>query len=64
VVAATGGWTSLSFLLYWRRLEEILPNSTALAYKKSDLDFLSSIFEQFRNRRHIPKHFLDEINSL
>jgi len=25
IVAATGGWTSLAFLLYWRRMEEILP---------------------------------------
>ena len=24
VVAATGGWTSLAFLLYWRRMEEII----------------------------------------
>src|ERR1700735_795479 len=45
VVAATGGWTSLSFLLYWRRLKEILPKSTANAYKSSDLDYLFTTFE-------------------
>jgi hypothetical protein len=66
VVAATGGWTSLSFLLYWRRLEEILPNSTSRAYNKSDVNFLSSTFEKFRTRCDIPRNFLDsdDINSL
>jgi hypothetical protein len=29
VVAAMGGWSSLTFLLYWRHLKEILPMSTA-----------------------------------
>ena len=29
IIAATGGWTSLAFLLYWRRMEEILPMSTS-----------------------------------
>jgi hypothetical protein len=61
VVAATGGWT---FLLYWRRLEEILPNSTARAYNKADMNFLSSIFDNFRRNCNIPKNFLDEIKSL
>jgi len=28
IVATTGGWTSLAFLLYWRHMEEILPMST------------------------------------
>ena len=31
IVAATGGWTLLAFLLYWRRMEEILPMSTLRA---------------------------------
>jgi hypothetical protein len=63
VVAATGGCTSLSFLLYWRCLEEILPNSTALAYKKTDLDFLASTSEIFRTRCNIPTNFVDRLNS-
>lgn len=50
VVAATGGWTSLSFLLYWRRLEHILPKSTSQAYNSSDLNFLFTAFEKFRMR--------------
>ena len=48
IVAATGGWTSLAFLLYWRRMEEILPMSTSKAYKRSHITELASIFEEFR----------------
>ena len=48
IVAATGGWTSLAFLLYWRRMEEILPMSTSRAYQRSHIDDLAKIFEKFR----------------
>ena len=54
VVAATGGWTSLSFLLYWRRIEEIIPLSTSNSYNSSQITSLASIFEQFRVRNNIP----------
>jgi len=54
IVAATGGWTSLAFLLYWRRMEEILPMSTSKAYNKAHFDNLASIFEQFRIAHKIP----------
>jgi hypothetical protein len=54
IVAATGGWTSLAFLLYWRRMEEILPMSTSKAYNKSHIDSLTTIFEQFRIKNKIP----------
>jgi len=54
VVAAIGGWTSLAFLLYWRRMEEILPMCTSKAYKKSHLDKLVEIFEDFRISQKIP----------
>lgn len=37
VVAATGGWTSLAFLRYWRRVEEIIPLCTSSAYSAADL---------------------------
>jgi hypothetical protein len=43
IVAATGGWTSLAFLLYWRRMEEILPMSTSRAYQKSQITDLAKI---------------------
>jgi len=54
IVAATGGWTSLAFLLYWHRMEEILPMSTSKAYNKFHLDSLAAIFEQFRINNKIP----------
>jgi hypothetical protein len=54
IVAATGGWTSLAFLLYWRCMEEILPMSTSKAYNKAHIDSLASIFEQFRIQCKIP----------
>ena len=54
IVAATGGWTSLAFLLYWRRMEEILPMNTSKAYNKSHIDSLAAIFEQFRITNKIP----------
>jgi hypothetical protein len=47
VVAATGGWTSLSFLLYWRRLEDIIPSWTSLAYSHPQLDHVSSTMRTF-----------------
>ena len=58
IVAATGGWTSLAFLLYWRRMEEILPMSTSKAYKKAHFDELATIFENFRINNRIPEALL------
>ena len=58
IVAATGGWTSLAFLLYWRRMEEILPMSTSRAYQRSHVDALAKIFEKFRVDNHIPSNFV------
>ena len=54
IVAVTGGWTSLAFLLYWRKMEEILPMSTSKAYRRSHIDALAKIFENFRVDNHIP----------
>jgi hypothetical protein len=59
IVAATGGWTSLAFLLYWRRMEEILPMSTSKAYQKSQITDLAKILEDFRQRNRIPAQLLD-----
>lgn len=47
VVAATGGWTSLAFLLYWHRVEQIIPLSTSLAYSRSQLDAVSAAMHSF-----------------
>jgi hypothetical protein len=67
IVAATGGWTSLAFLLYWRRMEEILPMSTSRAYQTSHIQALAKIFEKFRVDNHIPSNLLsshDHIDDL
>jgi hypothetical protein len=67
IVAATGGWTSLAFLLYWRRMEEILPMSTSKAYQRSHIDDLAKIFEKFRAEHHIPSNFIassDRVDDL
>jgi len=60
IVTATGGWTSLTFLLYWHQMDEILPMSTSKAYNQADLDRLASIFEQFRISHKIPSSLLDK----
>lgn len=67
VVAATGSWTSLAFLLYWRRMEEIIPMCTSKAYRRSHIDELAKIFEQFHINNHIPLNFvtyLDRVDDL
>jgi hypothetical protein len=62
IVAATGGWTSLAFLLYWRRMEEILPMSISKAYKKSHVDELAKIFEEFRSGQRISQTLLNDLS--
>src|SRR5271155_3136823 len=64
IVAATGGWTSLAFLLYWRRMEEILPMSTSRAYQRSHVEALAKIFEQFRIHHHIPASLLPSSDTV
>ncbi|EKM74720.1 hypothetical protein AGABI1DRAFT_132977 [Agaricus bisporus var. burnettii JB137-S8] len=49
VVAATGGWTSMAFLLYWRRMEDIISINTSSAYSYSQIDQLSSTMTSFRS---------------
>lgn len=59
-VAATGSWTSLAFLLYWRRMEQIIPLHTSHAYAKfARFNSLSPSFEDFHIQNHI---LLAEIN--
>ncbi|KAJ3537651.1 hypothetical protein NMY22_g5509 [Coprinellus aureogranulatus] len=58
VVAATGGWSSLAFLLYWRRVEEVIPMCTSKAYNAQHITDLEKIFEAFRESNNIPKTFL------
>ena len=63
IVAATGGWTSLAFLLYWRCMDEILPMCTSKAYNQAHLDRLSSIFEDLCIPHKIPSPLLDSSPS-
>ena len=64
VIAATGSWTSLAFLLYWHRMEEVLPMSTSKAYKKVHIDDLAAIFEQFHIHNKIPSDLIDASDGL
>lgn len=53
VVAAAGGWTSLAFLRYWRRMSDIVFASTSQAYSRNALNSISSAIESFRISEHI-----------
>ncbi|KAJ3756352.1 hypothetical protein EV360DRAFT_48092, partial [Lentinula raphanica] len=64
VVAATGGWTSLAFLLYWRRLEHLLPLHIAQAYDKRKLEDIHQLMERYRETNKIPKAYLDIEDSV
>lgn len=59
IVVATGGWTSLAFLLYWCCMEEILLMSTSWAYNKAHINKLAEIFEQFRVANNIPHNLIN-----
>ena len=54
VVAAIGCWKSLAFLLYWRKIEEILPKAVSKSYVKTCIAEVSADFERFRVANHIP----------
>jgi hypothetical protein len=47
-VAALGGWTSLVFLLYWRKIEHIIPMNIGKAHDKNKIDEVAKAFEDFR----------------
>lgn len=59
IVAATGGWTLLAFLLYWHQMEEILPMSTSQAYNKAHINKLAEIFKQFCVANNIPHDLIN-----
>ncbi len=64
VVAAIGGWSSLAFLLYWRKVDEILPLCTAKAYRKQDFDELAKMLESFRVRHNIDPRLLQDYSQI
>jgi hypothetical protein len=61
VVARQGGWTSLAFLIYWRRLEQILPMHITDAYKKKRLHELTLKMDSFRIRNNISNASVSEL---
>ncbi|KAE9405309.1 hypothetical protein BT96DRAFT_784426, partial [Gymnopus androsaceus JB14] len=54
VVAAVGGWTSLAFLIYWRRFEDILPVHILKAYDSSQISRLKTSIDDFQKTHKIP----------
>jgi hypothetical protein len=48
IITALGGWTSLAFLLYWRKIEHIIPMNVGKAYNKDKIDEVAKAFEDFR----------------
>jgi hypothetical protein len=63
VIARLRGWTSLAFLLYWRKIEQILPMLINNAYKKKRLLDLAAEMETFHIQNHIANHTLIDHNS-
>lgn len=53
-VAKLGRWKSLSFLLYWRKLQELIPSMINSSYDDSRLRSVELEFERFRISNHIP----------
>lgn len=47
IVAATGGWTSMAFTLYWTRVESIIPAFTARAYAAKDMERAGCFVKKF-----------------
>ena len=58
IVATTGGWTSLTFLLYWCRMEEILPILPPKLTRSHKLPIWPT-FSRISDRNKIPAQFLD-----
>ena len=54
VVATIGRWKSLTFLLYWRKIEEILPKAVSRSYVRSRIAEVSKDFERFHLAQCIP----------
>jgi hypothetical protein len=64
IVAALGGWTSLAFLLYWRKIEYIVPMHVGKAYDKAKLDEVAKAFEAFRVAHKIIMPSVEDLRLL
>ncbi|KAJ3816378.1 DNA breaking-rejoining enzyme, partial [Lentinula raphanica] len=63
VVAATGGWTSLAFLLYWRRFEEIIPTHVSKAYNTDQINHLKRSMNDYQKANKISNSLIAACNS-
>ncbi|KAJ3772315.1 hypothetical protein FB446DRAFT_800518, partial [Lentinula raphanica] len=63
VVAATGGWTSLAFLLYWRRFEEIIPTHVSKAYDTNQITRLKRSMNDYQKANKISNSLIAACNS-
>jgi hypothetical protein len=61
IVAALGGWTSLAFLLYWRKIEHIIPMNIGKAYDKNKIDKVAKALEDFRIANGISMPTTDDL---
>ncbi|KAJ3981028.1 hypothetical protein F5890DRAFT_1418456 [Lentinula detonsa] len=53
IVAQTGGWTSLAFLLYWCRIVDLLPLHTHKAYSDDQWSKTRTAIEQYKKSSKI-----------
>ncbi|KAJ6621725.1 hypothetical protein B0H10DRAFT_1789580, partial [Mycena sp. CBHHK59/15] len=53
IVAALGGWMSLAFLLYWRKIEHIVLMNVDKAYDQDKIAEVAKAFEAFRVSNNI-----------
>ncbi|RXW15088.1 hypothetical protein EST38_g10767 [Candolleomyces aberdarensis] len=54
VVASIGRWKSMAFLLYWRKVSEVVSNTFSSSYDPDRFQSIEKAFEDFRSRLKIP----------
>ncbi|KAJ6616506.1 hypothetical protein B0H10DRAFT_1799433 [Mycena sp. CBHHK59/15] len=59
IVAVLGGWTSLAFLLYWHKIEHIVPMNVGKAYNQDKIAEVAKAFEAFCVSNNIALHPAD-----
>ncbi|KAJ7307675.1 hypothetical protein DFH08DRAFT_975496 [Mycena albidolilacea] len=64
IVAALGSWTSLAFLLYWRKIEHTVPMQIGKAYDKAKLNNVVKAFEVFCIAHNIIMLSIEDIRLL
>ncbi|KAF9029236.1 hypothetical protein BDZ89DRAFT_1065573 [Hymenopellis radicata] len=54
-VAKVGRWKSLAFLIYWRKLEDLIPLMISRTYDSDRITEINQKLEDFRKAHKIPK---------